>query len=118
MSENKGLSDLEIAHNATILPIEEIAVRAGINVDALELYGPYKAKINPAKLVLPVGKQPGKVVLVSAMSPTPAGEGKSRGRWRGRGGRRSGRAGRALSARPRRRRRRRPRTVAAGRRGR
>ena len=55
MSENKGLSDLEIAHNATILPIEEIAVRAGINVDALELYGPYKAKINPAKLVLPEG---------------------------------------------------------------
>ena len=61
MSENKGLSDLEIAHNATILPIEEIARRAGINVDALELYGPYKAKINPAKLVLPEGKAHGKV---------------------------------------------------------
>lgn len=77
MSENKGLSDLEIAHNATILPIEEVARRAGINVDALEHYGPYKAKITPAKLVLPEGKVPGKVVLVSAMSPTPAGEGKS-----------------------------------------
>lgn len=77
MSENKVLSDLEIAHHATMLPVEAIAERAGINVDALELYGPYKAKINTAKLVLPRGKAPGKVVLVSAMSPTPAGEGKS-----------------------------------------
>lgn len=77
MSEQKVLSDLEIAHNATMLPIEQIAERAGIAVDALELYGPYKAKINPAKLRLPQGKKPGKVVLVSAMSPTPAGEGKS-----------------------------------------
>ncbi len=76
MSE-KVMTDLEIAHNATMLPIEDIAERAGINVDALELYGPYKAKINPAKLVLPSGKPNGKVVLVSAMSPTPAGEGKS-----------------------------------------
>ncbi|MCP1414916.1 formate--tetrahydrofolate ligase [Paenarthrobacter sp. A20] len=71
------MTDLEIAHNATMLPIEDIAERSGINVDALELYGPYKAKINPAKLVLPAGKPNGKVVLVSAMSPTPAGEGKS-----------------------------------------
>ncbi len=77
MSENKVLSDLEIAHHATMLPIEAIAERAGISLDALELYGPYKAKINTAKLVLPQGKAPGKVVLVSAMSPTPAGEGKS-----------------------------------------
>ncbi|WP_253468670.1 formate--tetrahydrofolate ligase [Paenarthrobacter sp. A20] len=76
MSE-KVMTDLEIAHNATMLPIEDIAERSGINVDALELYGPYKAKINPAKLVLPAGKPNGKVVLVSAMSPTPAGEGKS-----------------------------------------
>ena len=77
MSENKVMSDLEIARNATILPIVDIAQRAGITVDALELYGPYKAKINPAKLVLPARTAPGKVVLVSAMSPTPAGEGKS-----------------------------------------
>ncbi|MCT9869422.1 formate--tetrahydrofolate ligase [Paenarthrobacter aurescens] len=77
MSENKVTTDLEIARNATILPIEAIAEHAGINVDALELYGPYKAKINPAKLVLPTAKPNGKVVLVSAMSPTPAGEGKS-----------------------------------------
>ncbi|MET3901542.1 formate--tetrahydrofolate ligase [Paenarthrobacter sp. 4246] len=77
MSENKVMSDLEIARNATILPIVDIAQRAGITADALELYGPYKAKINPAKLVLPARTAPGKVVLVSAMSPTPAGEGKS-----------------------------------------
>jgi formate--tetrahydrofolate ligase len=77
MSEDKVLSDLEIAHQAAILPIEEIAQRAGIPRDALELYGPYKAKINTGKLVVPENKSPGKVVLVSAMSPTPAGEGKS-----------------------------------------
>ncbi|MFJ5954778.1 formate--tetrahydrofolate ligase [Paenarthrobacter sp. NPDC092416] len=77
MSGNKVLSDLEIAHKATILPIEEIAERAGINTESLELYGPYKAKINPGKLQLTAGKRAGKVVLVSAMSPTPAGEGKS-----------------------------------------
>ncbi len=77
MSENRILSDLEIAQNAAIRPIEEIAERAGINVDALELYGRFKAKIDPAKLRLPDAKRAGKVVLVSAMSPTPAGEGKS-----------------------------------------
>ncbi|MFK0005411.1 formate--tetrahydrofolate ligase [Paenarthrobacter sp. NPDC090520] len=77
MSENNVLSDLEIAKRARIRPIEEIAEQAGINLDALELYGPYKAKINPALLNLPAAKPAGKVVLVSAMSPTPAGEGKS-----------------------------------------
>ncbi|BAS16865.1 formate--tetrahydrofolate ligase [Arthrobacter sp. Hiyo8] len=77
MSENKILSDLEIAQNAAMRPIEEIAEHAGINVDALELYGRFKAKIDPAKLRLPDAKRAGKVVLVSAMSPTPAGEGKS-----------------------------------------
>ncbi|MGM7777635.1 formate--tetrahydrofolate ligase [Arthrobacter sp. KNU-44] len=77
MSENKILSDLEIAQNAAIRPIEEIGERAGINIDALELYGRFKAKIDPAKLRLPDAKRAGKIVLVSAMSPTPAGEGKS-----------------------------------------
>lgn len=77
MSENKILSDLEIAQKAGLRPIEEIAERAGINVDALELYGRYKAKIDLAKLRLPDAKRAGKIVLVSAMSPTPAGEGKS-----------------------------------------
>ncbi len=70
------LSDLGIAQQAAIKPIEQIAAVAGINPDALELYGRYKAKIDTSRLVLP-DKAPGKVVLVSAMSPTPAGEGKS-----------------------------------------
>ncbi|WP_104062586.1 formate--tetrahydrofolate ligase [Arthrobacter sp. 4R501] len=77
MSENKVLTDLEIAQKAVILPIGEIAERAGINADAVEPYGRYKAKIDPARLRLPADKTAGKVVLVSAMSPTPAGEGKS-----------------------------------------
>ena len=80
MSESKApgsMSDLEIALNTTLKPIEEIAADAGIPPEALELYGRYKAKIDPAKLTPDSGKAPGKVVLVSAMSPTPAGEGKS-----------------------------------------
>jgi formate--tetrahydrofolate ligase len=77
MSENKFLSDLEIAQTAALRPIEEIAERAGINIDALDLYGRFKAKIDPAKLRLADAKRAGKIVLVSAMSPTPAGEGKS-----------------------------------------
>lgn len=80
MSDNNVMSDLEIAQRATMRPIGEIAAAAGINADALELHGRYKAKIDPAKLVVPAGTPghlPGRVVLVSAMSPTPAGEGKS-----------------------------------------
>ena len=75
MSERIPLSDLEIARHAKIRPIGEVAAAAGINADALELYGRYKAKIDPARLEAPAPA--GKVVLVSAMSPTPAGEGKS-----------------------------------------
>ncbi|WP_433874468.1 formate--tetrahydrofolate ligase [Sinomonas atrocyanea] len=68
-------TDLEIARAATLRPIEEIAERAGIPADALELYGRYKAKIDVARL--PLQDRRGHVVLVSAISPTPAGEGKS-----------------------------------------
>ena len=68
-------SDLEIARAARIRPIPEIAAAAGINADAVELYGRFKAKIDPARLDAP--PPAGKVLLVSAMSPTPAGEGKS-----------------------------------------
>ncbi|MGO4120083.1 formate--tetrahydrofolate ligase [Arthrobacter sp. YAF16] len=71
------LSDLEIAQRATMRPIEDVAAAAGINPEALEFYGRYKAKIDPAKLARDGAHAPGKVVLVSAMSPTPAGEGKS-----------------------------------------
>ena len=70
----KPLSDIEIAKNATMRPITEIAENAGIPLDALEQYGRYKAKIDTSKIT---GATDGKVVLVTAISPTPAGEGKS-----------------------------------------
>ncbi|EGQ0378698.1 formate--tetrahydrofolate ligase [Staphylococcus pseudintermedius] len=69
------LSDLEIANQSTLRPIKEIAEKAGISEEALEQYGHYKAKIDISKIQTQNGK--GKVVLVTAMSPTPAGEGKS-----------------------------------------
>ena len=52
---NNVPSDLEIAQRAVMKPIEEIAAAAGINPEALELYGPYKAKIDPAKLNVTAG---------------------------------------------------------------
>ncbi|MDE9869136.1 formate--tetrahydrofolate ligase [Staphylococcus pseudintermedius] len=69
------LSDLEIANQSTLRPIKEIAEKAGISEEVLEQYGHYKAKIDISKIQTQNGK--GKVVLVTAMSPTPAGEGKS-----------------------------------------
>lgn len=69
------MSDLEIARAAAVKPIEDIADAAGIPRGALEFHGRFTAKIDPR--LLPDGGTPGKVVLVSAMSPTPAGEGKS-----------------------------------------
>lgn len=69
------LSDLEIANQSTLRPIKEIAEKAGISEEALEQYGHCKAKIDISKIQTQNGK--GKVVLVTAMSPTPAGEGKS-----------------------------------------
>ncbi|MGM0898471.1 MAG: formate--tetrahydrofolate ligase [Bacillota bacterium] len=70
-----AMTDLTIAKEAAIRPIQEIAQQAGIAEDALELYGKYKAKIDVNKL--PKTTADGKVVLVTAISPTPAGEGKS-----------------------------------------
>lgn len=70
-----SFTDLSIATNATMLPIQAIADKAGIPQKALELYGNYKAKIDVNSLP-PVTTQ-GQVVLVTAISPTPAGEGKS-----------------------------------------
>jgi formate--tetrahydrofolate ligase len=74
-TKNQPLSDLEIASQAVIKPITEIANAAGIPDDALEQYGRYKAKIDPLKIT--AQGEDAKVVLVSAISPTPAGEGKS-----------------------------------------
>lgn len=69
------LSDLEIANKATMQPIGDIAKAAGIPEDALELYGKYKAKIDVTQLKNQTADA--KVVLVTAINPTPAGEGKS-----------------------------------------
>lgn len=71
----KPLSDLEIARNSTIRPITEIAEGAGIPEEAIELYGKYKAKIDVNQL--PKSSSDAKIVLVTAINPTPAGEGKS-----------------------------------------
>ncbi|MBR1685579.1 MAG: formate--tetrahydrofolate ligase [Clostridia bacterium] len=68
------LTDIEIAQRCTLLPISQIANRAGIPEDALEPYGRYKAKVDPS--LIPSQKN-GKLILVTAMTPTPAGEGKT-----------------------------------------
>ncbi|BAK17024.1 formyltetrahydrofolate synthetase [Solibacillus silvestris StLB046] len=70
----KPLSDIEIANKATMKPILEIAENAQIPLDAVEQYGRFKAKIDTSKIS---GEATAKVVLVTAISPTPAGEGKS-----------------------------------------
>ena len=69
------LSDLEIAQQANILKITEIAKKVGLTEDDLELYGNYKAKIHLDKLNS--SKKDAKLILVTAINPTPAGEGKS-----------------------------------------
>ncbi|PZG32626.1 formate--tetrahydrofolate ligase [Listeria ivanovii] len=74
---NKVKSDIEIASNAEILPITTIAERLGLDADALELYGKYKAKLSYDTIHSLTDKQPGNLVLVTAINPTPAGEGKS-----------------------------------------
>lgn len=67
-------SDIEIARAATMLPIQDAARKLGIELDDLELYGKYKAKLPLKYSKLPIK---GKLILVSAISPTPAGEGKT-----------------------------------------
>ncbi|MCF2141479.1 MAG: formate--tetrahydrofolate ligase [Candidatus Lokiarchaeota archaeon] len=69
--------DIEIAREAHLLPITQIAARIGIPERSLELYGPYKAKINLTYCLNCMEHPPGKLVLVTATSPTPAGEGKT-----------------------------------------
>jgi len=70
-------SDIEIAQEAQLKPIEEIAEQLGIEKDELELYGKYKAKLSHEIFNRLKQKQDGKVILVTAINPTPAGEGKS-----------------------------------------
>ena len=71
------LSDIEIAQSAKIKPIAEIAEQAGIDPDKLEFYGKYKAKL-PLNYIRDLPERPdAKLILVTAMNPTPAGEGKT-----------------------------------------
>jgi formate--tetrahydrofolate ligase len=70
-------TDLEIARAATLRPIAAIAERAGIPDSALEPYGKYKAKLSPGFVAKASARPAGKLVLVTGISPTPAGEGKT-----------------------------------------
>lgn len=71
------LTDIEIAQNAKMLPIEKIAQKLGIDRCELELYGDYKAKIKDCVYDRVKENPDGKLVLVTAINPTPAGEGKT-----------------------------------------
>ena len=71
------LSDIEIANSVQMKPIKEVAEKLGIAEDALSLYGNYKAKISAGQLDALKDKPDGKLILVTAISPTPAGEGKT-----------------------------------------
>ncbi len=71
------MTDIEIARNAEIRPIREIAGSLGMEEDDLELYGRYKAKISEEYLRKIQNRPEGKLILVTAINPTPAGEGKT-----------------------------------------
>ena len=71
------LSDIEIAQKAKMLPITEVAGKLGIAEDGIEMYGRYKAKLSYDLIRSLENKKSGKLVLVTAITPTPAGEGKS-----------------------------------------
>ena len=73
----KVLSDIEIAQQTTLEPIVKIAEQVGLSEDDLELYGKYKAKISFDAIKRLSKQKDGKLVLVTAITPTPAGEGKT-----------------------------------------
>ncbi|HFU4205186.1 TPA: formate--tetrahydrofolate ligase [Streptococcus suis] len=70
-------TDIEIAQSVTLKPITEIVEKVGISFDDIELYGKYKAKLSFDKIKAVKENAPGKLILVTAINPTPAGEGKS-----------------------------------------
>ena len=70
-------TDIEIAQEAKMLPIKEVAAAYGITEDDLEFYGKYKAKITDDLWNQIKDRKDGKLVLVTAINPTPAGEGKT-----------------------------------------
>ncbi|MCX6439402.1 MAG: formate--tetrahydrofolate ligase [Actinobacteria bacterium] len=71
------MSDIEIAQAATMKPVTEIGASLGIDADYLEAYGKYKAKVNLKYLASLPKRENSKLILVTAISPTPAGEGKT-----------------------------------------
>ncbi len=71
------LTDIEIAQGCQMKPITEVAAAAGLDAADLELYGNYKAKLSAEVWKKTAGKENGKLVLVTAINPTPAGEGKT-----------------------------------------
>ena len=70
-------TDIEIAQSVELKPITEVVEKVGIDFDDLELYGKYKAKLSFDKINAVKDNKPGKLILVTAINPTPAGEGKS-----------------------------------------
>ncbi len=70
-------TDIQIAQEATMLPITEIAEQVGLTPDDLEMYGKYKAKLSDECMERLAKEEDGKLVLVTAINPTPAGEGKT-----------------------------------------
>ena len=70
-------TDIEIAQEAEMKHIKEVAVQAGISEDELEFYGKYKAKLSDELWNRIKDNEDGKLVLVTAINPTPAGEGKT-----------------------------------------
>ena len=70
-------TDIEIAQEAKMLPISEVAKSLGLSDDDIELYGKYKCKITEEYLRSIENNENGKLVLVTAINPTPAGEGKT-----------------------------------------
>ena len=71
------LTDVEIAQSAKMKPIVEVAQKVGLDEDDLELYGKYKAKISLEAIKKLDQNEDGKLILVTAINPTPAGEGKT-----------------------------------------
>ena len=71
------LTDIEIAQSAKLLPVAQLAEKLGVREEELEPYGRYKAKLSPALMKRLAGKPDGKLILVTAINPTPAGEGKT-----------------------------------------
>lgn len=70
-------TDIEIAQETRMLPIKEVAAKLGISEDEMELYGKYKAKLGSELEERVSGNPDGKLILVTAINPTPAGEGKT-----------------------------------------